>query len=81
MIVQDGKYEGMAYHKAHDEKWTGLGIAPADDEMKRIVKPPTTAATLNLAACAAQAARLWKTTIKISPTNALKPQKTHTKQL
>lgn len=60
MIVQDGKYEGMAYHKAHDEKWTGLGIAPADDEMKRIVKPPTTAATLNLAACAAQAARLWK---------------------
>ena len=32
----------------------------ADDDMKRIVKPPTTAATLNLAACAAQASRLWK---------------------
>lgn len=60
MIVEDGKYKDMAYHKAHDEKWTGLGIAPADDEMKRIVKPPTTAATLNLAACGAQAARLWK---------------------
>ncbi|MBQ9898263.1 MAG: glycoside hydrolase family 9 protein [Ruminococcus sp.] len=60
MIVDSGKYEGMLYHKAHDEKWTGLGIAPADDEMKRIVKPPTTAATLNFVACAAQAARLWE---------------------
>lgn len=59
MIVADGEYKGMAYHKAHDEKWTGLGIAPADDEMKRIVKPPSTAATLNLAACGAQASRLW----------------------
>ncbi|MBR6967458.1 MAG: glycoside hydrolase family 9 protein [Ruminococcus sp.] len=60
MIVDSGDYKGMAYHKAHDEKWTALGIAPADDDMKRIVKPPTTAATLNLAACAAQASRLWK---------------------
>lgn len=60
MIVDSGEYEGMVYHKAHDEKWTALGIAPADDDMKRIVKPPTTAATLNLAACGAQAARLWK---------------------
>ena len=60
MIVDKGEYKGMAYHKAHDEKWTALGIAPADDVMKRIVKPPTTAATLNLAACGAQAARLWK---------------------
>lgn len=60
MIVDSGTYEGMLYHKAHDEKWTALGIAPADDEMKRIVKPPTTAATLNFVACAAQAARLWR---------------------
>ena len=60
MIVDSGDYKGMAYHKAHDEKWTALGIAPADDKMKRIVKPPTTAATLNLAACAAQASRLWE---------------------
>ena len=60
MIVEDGEYQNMVYHKAHDEKWTALGIAPADDEMKRIIKPPTTAATLNFAACAAQSARLWK---------------------
>lgn len=60
MQVEDGECEGMAYHKAHDEKWTALGTAPADDEEKRIIKPPTTAATLNLAACGAQSARLWK---------------------
>ena len=60
MVVADGEYKGMAYHKAHDEKWTALGIAPADDPMKRIVKPPTTTATLNLSACASQSARLWK---------------------
>ena len=60
MIVDSGEYQDMLYHKAHDEKWTALGIAPADDEMKRIVKPPTTAATLNFVACAAQASRLWK---------------------
>ncbi len=60
MQIDSGDYSGMAYHKAHDETWTGLGVAPADDDKKRIIKPPTTAATLNLAACAAQSARLWK---------------------
>ena len=55
---------GMYYHKLHDHKWTGLATKPWDyaDEWGtvRIVKPPTFAATLNYAACAAQAARLWK---------------------
>lgn len=60
MIVDSGEYKDMLYHKAHDEKWTALGIAPSDDEMRRIVKPPTTAATLNFVACAAQASRLWE---------------------
>ena len=60
MQIDGSDYDGMAYHKAHDEKWTGLGVAPADDDKKRIIKPPSTAATLNLAACAAQSARLWK---------------------
>ncbi|MBR1555958.1 MAG: glycoside hydrolase family 9 protein [Oscillospiraceae bacterium] len=60
MIVQDGDYQGMAYHKVHDIKWTALATAPAEDTMSRILIPPTTAATLNLAACGAQAYRLWK---------------------
>ena len=58
-----GKYEGLYYHKLHDHKWTGLATRPYNYEQEwgttRIVKPPTFAATLNYAACAAQAARLW----------------------
>jgi len=59
MMVKDGECANMVYHKIHDDKWTALAIAPADDTQQRIVKPPTTAATLNMAACAAQAFRLW----------------------
>ena len=59
-----GKYDGLYYHKLHDHKWTGLATRPYnyDEEWGtvRIVKPPTLAATLNYAACAAQAARLWE---------------------
>ncbi|HEZ7986873.1 MAG TPA: glycoside hydrolase family 9 protein [Ruminococcus sp.] len=66
-----GQYDGLYYHKLHDHKWTGLATRPWDyagDKLEdgskgwgtvRIVKPPTFAATLNYAACAAQAARLW----------------------
>lgn len=52
---------GMAHHKVADEHWTGLPTIPAEDTEKRLLFPPTTAATLNLAAVAAQAARLWRT--------------------
>ncbi len=56
--------ENFVYHKLHDHKWTGLATKAWEYEEEwgttRIVKPPTYAATLNLAACAAQAARLWK---------------------
>lgn len=60
MLVKDGDYKDMVYHKVHDQKWTGLALAPADDPQPRIIFPPTTAATLNASACAAQASRLWK---------------------
>jgi len=57
-------YAGLVYHKLHDHKWTGLAVKPDSYAEEwgtiRIVKPPTLAATLNLAACAAQASRLWK---------------------
>lgn len=64
-----GDYAGLYYHSLQDHVWTGLAVKPWDyaypqDEggwgTVRIVKPPTLAATLNYAACAAQAARLWK---------------------
>ena len=51
---------GMVHHKVHDEKWTSLGLAPHESTMKRWLHAPSTAATLNLAAVAAQAARIWK---------------------
>ncbi|MFI2433415.1 glycoside hydrolase family 9 protein [Streptomyces sp. NPDC018693] len=61
MQVPDGEpLAGMAHHKIHDEQWTGLPLMPADDPQKRELHPPTTAATLNLAATAAQAARLYR---------------------
>jgi len=50
---------GMAHHKIHDEHWTGLPLQPAADPQARYLYPPSTAATLNLAAAAAQAARLF----------------------
>jgi endoglucanase len=50
---------GMAHHKIHDQNWTGLPLQPEDDPQLRELHPPSTAATLNLAAVAAQAARLF----------------------
>ncbi|MBP0967232.1 MAG: glycoside hydrolase family 9 protein, partial [Oscillospiraceae bacterium] len=58
-----GDYAGLYYHAVKDHKWTGLAVRPWDYESEwktvRIVRPPTFSATLNYAACAAQAARLW----------------------
>ncbi len=51
---------GMAHHKMHDVGWTGFPMAPHEDPQQRALVPPSTAATLNLAAVAAQAARIWK---------------------
>ncbi|MDP8914851.1 MAG: glycoside hydrolase family 9 protein, partial [Pseudomonadota bacterium] len=52
---------GMAHHKVADEKWTSLPMAPHLDPEKRQLFPPSTAATLNLAATTAQCARIWRT--------------------
>ncbi|MDQ1050561.1 glycoside hydrolase family 9 protein [Streptomyces sp. V4I2] len=61
MQVPDGQpLAGMAHHKMHDEQWTGLPLLPSDDPQKRELHPPSTQATLNLAATAAQAARLYR---------------------
>jgi endoglucanase len=51
----------MAHHKVADEKWTALPMPPDRDRERRVLHPPTTAATLNLAAVAAQCARIWRT--------------------
>ncbi|MFF3856254.1 glycoside hydrolase family 9 protein [Micromonospora sp. NPDC002575] len=60
MQVPAGKpLAGMAHHKIHDKNWTGLPLDPAADSQPRELHPPSTAATLNLAAVAAQCARLF----------------------
>ncbi|HVZ33072.1 MAG TPA: glycoside hydrolase family 9 protein, partial [Polyangiaceae bacterium] len=62
MQAPDGtEFAGMVHHKMHDEGWTALGIRPDQDTLKRTLRPVSTAATLNTAAVAAQAARIWKT--------------------
>lgn len=61
MQVPEGRPNaGMVHHKVHDVDWTGLGFGPHEDTLKRELHPVSTAATLNLAATAAQASRLFK---------------------
>lgn len=59
-----GELAGLYYHQVQDYKPVEIGAKPwnyiEEYEPVRIVKPPTFAATLNYAACAAQAARLWQ---------------------
>lgn len=59
-FTPDVDVSGMAHHKVADEHWTGLPLPPHMDKERRFLYPPSTAATLNLAATAAQAARIWK---------------------
>ena len=61
MQVPAGKpFAGMVHHKIHDAQWTGLPLLPHLDPQPRELHPVSTAATLNVAATAAQAARLYK---------------------
>lgn len=51
---------GMVHHKVHDESWTGPPMYPHVDPKPRSLHRPSTAATLNLAAAAAQGARVLR---------------------
>jgi len=54
------KWNGMVFHKLHEQQWSPLPLAPANAMVERFLHRPSTAATLNLAATAAQCARIWK---------------------
>ena len=60
-VPADKPLAGMVFNKVHDDTWTGLPLLPHLDPKKRELHPPTTPATLNLAATAAHAARLFDT--------------------
>ncbi len=51
---------GMAHHKLHGLTWDAMPGTPPTQSATRFIFPPSTAATLNLAATAAQCARVWK---------------------
>ncbi len=60
MQAKEGDKAGMVHHKMHDATWTALGLPPHKDDQTRYLRPVSTAATLNLAATAAQCARVFK---------------------
>jgi len=56
MIVPAGEqYAGLAFHKVHDAAYTSVPLWPHEDPEPRVLHRPSTAATLDLAAAAAQA--------------------------
>ncbi|MEU3744058.1 MULTISPECIES: glycoside hydrolase family 9 protein [Streptomyces] len=59
-VPEDKQYAGMAFHKIHDAAWTGMPMRPEQDAQPRELHRPSTAATLNLAAAAAQCARVFR---------------------
>jgi endoglucanase len=62
MQVPEGEpLAGMCHHGVRDEHFTDMGTGPHEDPQPRYLLPPSTAATLVLAANAAQAARVWRT--------------------
>ncbi len=50
---------GMMFHKVHNPDWGSLGRSPAQDTQPRYLYPPSTQATLGLAAIGAQCARIF----------------------
>ncbi len=71
MQVPEGQpLAGMVHHKLHDGQWSGLPLMPPTEfdnnsdfsspSGGRYLMPPSTAATLNVAATAAQCARIWR---------------------
>ncbi|WP_307859111.1 glycoside hydrolase family 9 protein [Herbiconiux sp. SYSU D00978] len=58
-VPEGAQYAGMIHHKVADVDWTGLPLLPSEDPQARYLHRPSTAATLNFAAVAAQGARLW----------------------
>ncbi|MFD3579799.1 glycoside hydrolase family 9 protein [Streptomyces sp. NPDC058644] len=59
-VPENKPYAGMAFHKIHDAEWTGMPTRPEQDAQPRELHRPSTAATLNLAAAAAQCARVFR---------------------
>lgn len=76
LILTSVDVGGLVFHAVHDDKWTGIPLNPANynsaaggyldpktnaiNANRRVLMYPTSAATLNFAAVAAQCSRIWK---------------------
>lgn len=61
MQVPEGEeLAGYVHHNVHDNEWTGLPLLPSNDPKVRELHRPSTAATLNFAAVAAQASTMFR---------------------
>lgn len=67
--------KGMVFSAVHDDTWTSIPTAPAADTKARVLDYPTTIATLNFAAVAAQAYRIWKDTDPVFANQCLEAAK------
>jgi len=67
---------GMVFHAVHDRAWTGIPLNPANDTQQRALMYPTTAATLNFAAVAAQCYRIWLPVDSVFANKCLNASKT-----
>jgi len=57
--LQEISAGGLVHHKLAGRAWPGLPMWPWNDNPERLLFPPSTSATLALAATGAQCARLW----------------------
>lgn len=57
--LQEISASGLVHHKLAGRKWPPLPSWPWEADPERLLYPPSTAASLGLAATAAQCARLW----------------------
>ena len=60
LTLTETDVSGMVHHKVHAPKWPALPLLPSDAKQTRYLYPPSTGATLNVAAVAAQCARIWR---------------------
>lgn len=51
---------GLVFSAVRDSTWTGIPLSPEKDSKNRVLDYPTTAATLDFAAVAAQCYRIWR---------------------
>lgn len=67
---------GMVHHKSHGISWPGDDVLPHTDAITRRLYPPTTSATLHLAAIGAQCARLFASVDKAFSAQCLSAART-----